>query len=131
MLASVYWIGADMNAILIVLPPLVFVLTVSAGIHLTNYFFDELRAGPEQGAILPHFAAGLGAVCAGRHYHRHWAGVVAGQRSRTGAAIRRPGGDGRAGHVPVAFPAASRRDGVLDRASAATADESPAASGVA
>lgn len=45
-LAAVYVIGVPMNAILIVLPPLVFVLTVSAGIHLSNYYLDaahELR----------------------------------------------------------------------------------------
>lgn len=42
-LAMVYYSGMDMNAILIVLPPLVFVLTVSAGIHLSNYFIDIVR----------------------------------------------------------------------------------------
>ncbi len=39
-LALVYYLGTPMNAVLIVLPPLVFVLTVSAGIHLSNYFLD-------------------------------------------------------------------------------------------
>lgn len=39
-LAAVYYTGSPMNAVLIVLPPLVFVLTVSAGIHLSNYYFD-------------------------------------------------------------------------------------------
>jgi predicted RND superfamily exporter protein len=39
-LATVYYLGTPMNAILIVLPPLVFVLTVSSGIHLSNYYFD-------------------------------------------------------------------------------------------
>lgn len=42
-LAAVYFIGSPMNAILIVLPPLVFVLTVSSGIHLSNYYFDFVR----------------------------------------------------------------------------------------
>ncbi|TWT65365.1 efflux RND transporter permease subunit [Allorhodopirellula solitaria] len=42
-LAAVYYMGTPMNAILIVLPPLVFVLTVSAGIHLSNYYFDFVR----------------------------------------------------------------------------------------
>lgn len=42
-LAMVYYSGMEMNAILIVLPPLVFVLTVSAGIHLSNYFIDIVR----------------------------------------------------------------------------------------
>ena len=39
-LAVVYYTGTPMNAVLIVLPPLVFVLTVSAGIHLSNYYLD-------------------------------------------------------------------------------------------
>ncbi|MEZ6090593.1 MAG: MMPL family transporter [Pirellulaceae bacterium] len=45
MLALIYWSGMTMNAILIVLPGLVFVLTVSAGIHLAHYFLEELEAG--------------------------------------------------------------------------------------
>ncbi|NND97193.1 MAG: MMPL family transporter [Pirellulaceae bacterium] len=39
-MAAVYYTGTPMNAVLIVLPPLVFVLTVSAGIHLSNYYLD-------------------------------------------------------------------------------------------
>jgi len=44
-LALVYFTGSDMNAVLIVLPTLVFVLSISAGIHLTNYFMEEIRRG--------------------------------------------------------------------------------------
>ncbi len=46
-LASVYYAGVPMNAVLIVLPPLVFVLTVSAGIHLSNYYLDAAREFPD------------------------------------------------------------------------------------
>ncbi len=46
-LASVYYTGLPMNAVLIVLPPLVFVLTVSAGIHLSNYYLDIIREFPD------------------------------------------------------------------------------------
>ena len=45
-LAVVNLAGLDMNAILIVLPPLVFVLTASAGIHLCNYYLDEIHKNP-------------------------------------------------------------------------------------
>lgn len=45
-LAVVHLSALDMNAILIVLPPLVFVLTASAGIHLSNYYLDEIRENP-------------------------------------------------------------------------------------
>ena len=49
-LAMVYYTGTPMNAVLIVLPPLVFVLTISAGIHLSNYFIDASREFPEMTA---------------------------------------------------------------------------------
>ncbi|KAA1262409.1 MMPL family protein [Rubripirellula obstinata] len=45
-LAAVYYTGSPMNAVLIVLPPLVFVLTISAGIHLSNYYLDITSAFP-------------------------------------------------------------------------------------
>lgn len=45
-LAAVYYTGTPMNAVLIVLPPLVFVLTVSAGIHLSNYYLDAALEFP-------------------------------------------------------------------------------------
>jgi predicted RND superfamily exporter protein len=45
MLASIYYSGITMNAILIVLPALVFVLTVSAGVHLAHYFLEEVEKG--------------------------------------------------------------------------------------
>ncbi len=45
-LAGVYYSGVPMNAVLIVLPPLVFVLTISAGIHLSNYYLDAAYEFP-------------------------------------------------------------------------------------
>ncbi|TWT76956.1 MMPL family protein [Posidoniimonas polymericola] len=45
MLGSLHYFGVTMDAVLIVLPPLVFVLTVSSGIHLVNYYYDQVRAG--------------------------------------------------------------------------------------
>ena len=45
MMAGVFFAGGTMNAVLIVLPPLVFVLTVSAGIHFVNYFYEALAEG--------------------------------------------------------------------------------------
>ncbi|MEZ6073560.1 MAG: hypothetical protein R3C10_25600 [Pirellulales bacterium] len=36
-----YYVGVRLSAVLIILPPLVFVLTVSAGVHLINYFYNE------------------------------------------------------------------------------------------
>ncbi len=39
-LAMIYFGGESMSALLIVLPPLVQVLAIAGGIHLSNYFFD-------------------------------------------------------------------------------------------
>jgi predicted RND superfamily exporter protein len=41
-LAAIYYAGYDLNAVLIILPALVFVLTISSGIHLSNYFREAL-----------------------------------------------------------------------------------------
>lgn len=43
-LAMVGLLGGEMNAVLTVMPALVFVLTISAGVHLANYFRDGLAA---------------------------------------------------------------------------------------
>lgn len=50
-LSLVYYTGTPMNALLIVMPPLIFVLTVSSGIHLTNYYYEAARGGDLQGAV--------------------------------------------------------------------------------
>lgn len=57
-LAAVYYAGASMNAVLIVLPPLVFVLAVSAGVHLVNYCYEELRGGNFDNPVTQAFAKG-------------------------------------------------------------------------
>ena len=49
-LSLVYFSGVTMNAVLTVMAPLVFVLTVSAGVHLVNYYHDEVRLRGQQGA---------------------------------------------------------------------------------
>lgn len=52
-LSLVNFSGHEMNAILIVMPPLAFVLTVSAGVHLANYYRDGVKQhGPAAGASL-------------------------------------------------------------------------------
>lgn len=57
-LALVYYSGVRMNALLIVMPPLIFVLTVSAGVHLTNYYFEEARGGDLRRAV--RYAVAIG-----------------------------------------------------------------------
>jgi hypothetical protein len=48
-LTLAYCSGESMNAVLFVMAPLVFVVTISAGVHLVNYYHDELRrVGPER-----------------------------------------------------------------------------------
>jgi predicted RND superfamily exporter protein len=50
-LALVHFTGNEMNAVLIVLPTFVFVLSISSGIHLTNYFMEEIRRGQRGEAV--------------------------------------------------------------------------------
>ena len=50
-LGMIYLTGVTMNAVLTVTAPLVYVLTVSAGVHLVNYYHDEVRLfGPDGAA---------------------------------------------------------------------------------
>ena len=44
-ISVLYPLGIKLNAVLIVMAPLLMVLTVSAGIHLVNYYLDQLRIG--------------------------------------------------------------------------------------
>ncbi|MCA9055652.1 MAG: MMPL family transporter [Planctomycetaceae bacterium] len=51
-LALVHYAGESMSALLIVLPPLIQVLAVAGGVHLTNYYFESLpRHGPRAAAL--------------------------------------------------------------------------------
>ncbi|MEM1069935.1 MAG: MMPL family transporter, partial [Planctomycetota bacterium] len=60
-LAAVYYLGITMNAVLIVLPPLVFVLAVSAGVHLVNYYYEEIDTSDHiDGAISRSLAKARG-----------------------------------------------------------------------
>ena len=54
-LSLVYWSGANMDAVLLMMPALVFVLAISAGVHLTNYYNDGLA---QPAASLPDDAPG-------------------------------------------------------------------------
>jgi len=47
-LSMVYYSGTPLDAVLIITPSLVFVLTISAGVHLVNYYYDELFATKAQ-----------------------------------------------------------------------------------
>lgn len=40
--AAVYFTGSHMDAVLITLPVLIYVLAISGGVHLVNYYLDEL-----------------------------------------------------------------------------------------
>lgn len=51
LLTLMYSCGIRMNALFIVLPPLVLTLTTSAGIHLVNYFRDERDTGGSGSAV--------------------------------------------------------------------------------
>ncbi len=48
--AVVYFSGGTMNLVLVVMPALIYVLTLSACIHLANYYYDAVRQGGTHGA---------------------------------------------------------------------------------
>lgn len=50
-LALVHYAHDQMNALLIIMPPLIQVVAIAGGIHLVNYYFDAARThGPVEGA---------------------------------------------------------------------------------
>ncbi len=57
-LAITDWSDIRMNAILMVLAPLVFTITMSAGIHMANYYREERAESGEAGAMLRALAIG-------------------------------------------------------------------------
>ncbi len=58
LLAVIYYSGERLSALLIILPPLVQVLTVSGGIHLMNYYFNALRTMEPRDAAIECFRQG-------------------------------------------------------------------------
>lgn len=57
-LALVYFTGEPMNAVLVLMPPMVFVVTVAAGVHLVNYYYAEVRSRTATGAAQRAIARG-------------------------------------------------------------------------
>lgn len=48
--AAIYYTGGSMNLVLVVCPVLIYVLTLSAAVHLTNYYRDAIREHGVEGA---------------------------------------------------------------------------------
>jgi predicted RND superfamily exporter protein len=57
-LAIIYYSGERLSALLIILPPLVQVLSVSGGIHLMNYYFNSLETMEPREAAINAFRLG-------------------------------------------------------------------------
>ncbi|TWT51551.1 preprotein translocase subunit SecF [Thalassoglobus neptunius] len=62
-LAAVYFSGLTLDAVLIVAPPLVFVLTVSAGVHFCNYYFAQSNLLPPIPAVEAAMREGWAPCC--------------------------------------------------------------------
>ena len=58
-IAIVHFSSGSMNAVLVVLPTLIFVLTVSGAVHLANYYRDALRDGAGEHAAIDALKAGI------------------------------------------------------------------------
>ena len=50
-MALVYYAGSSFTAVMIVLPTLIFVLVISASVHLVNYYRDAIREGGLAGRL--------------------------------------------------------------------------------
>lgn len=57
-LAILYWTGGKMNLTMIMLPTLIFILTVSACVHLANYFNDAAQRGSIKTAAIEAIRGG-------------------------------------------------------------------------
>lgn len=57
-LALVWYSGLTMNAVLAVMAPLVFVVTISGGIHLSNYFIEQWNSKGAKDPVAAALAAG-------------------------------------------------------------------------
>ena len=51
-LALVYWLGYSMDSVLIMMPAMIYVLTISAAIHLLNYFAETVADHGWQGGVV-------------------------------------------------------------------------------
>jgi len=58
--AAIHYTGGSMNLVLVVVPVLIYVLTLSAAVHLTNYYRDAVREQGVEGA--PQRALAMGWV---------------------------------------------------------------------
>ncbi|OHB68660.1 MAG: hypothetical protein A2V70_07020 [Planctomycetes bacterium RBG_13_63_9] len=56
--AAVYYTGGSMNLVLVVVPILIYVLPLSAAVHLSNYYRDAIRESGPDGAPVRAVAAG-------------------------------------------------------------------------
>ncbi len=70
-MAILYYSGGHMNLVMTMLPPLVFVLSVSAAVHLVNYYRDALEEDRAPGGALSGFATWLAPVRAGFGHDGH------------------------------------------------------------
>ena len=57
--ATVYYTGSQMNLVMTTMPALIYVLIISAGIHLANYYKNAVEKFGEQDAVLRAMKAGL------------------------------------------------------------------------
>ena len=56
--AAIYYTGGTMNLVLVVVPVLIYVLPLSAAVHLSNYYRDAVRESGPAGAPIRAMAAG-------------------------------------------------------------------------
>ena len=75
-LAIVWYTGTNMNAILLTMPPLVYVAAISGAIHLANYYRDSVFEDGLVGAARPLVAPCGPAAGPGHGHHGHRPGLA-------------------------------------------------------
>ena len=86
-LAIVFYSGETMNALLIVLPPLIQVLAVAGGIHLINYYFEALPNRRPRGRTGQMLTARLATLCSLFGNDGRRPRIVDGQRSHANSSV--------------------------------------------
>ena len=88
-LALIHLSGDQISALLIVLPPLIQVVTVSGGIHLINYYLDAQVAHGRRGGLVPPATHGMAALHAGGRDHGHRPRFAGSERFGADSQLRR------------------------------------------
>ena len=108
-ISLIHWLGGEMSALLIVLPPLIQVVTVSGGIHLINYYLVAVQNVRCRRCRLGRIKNRLGSVHFVGHDQRHRFGFAISEPTGAGPQFRFVRGDRRCSYLRRGAGVCSRR----------------------